>query len=235
VLAGEDFTIVSGLARGIDTAAHKAALRRGRTLAILGSGLSHIYPRENEGLAQAIAEKGALISIFPPTTPPDRHLFPKRNSVISAFSKATLIIEAPREKSGAMITARYAIEQSRPLFALPGRVDNETFSGNHELIKKQQAQLVETPEEILSFFGELFSSQPARREAKASLEKKIALLSSQEKQILAVLQREEASVETLSRVVAIPAELLHATLMDLILKKMIKELPGKIYQSCIHG
>lgn len=235
ILAGHGITIVSGLARGIDTAAHTAALNTGRTLAVLGSGLAHIYPRENNALARAIAEgrKGALLSAFPMSTPPDRHLFPLRNRIVSGMTQATILIEAP-SKSGAMITARQAIEQKKPLFALPGRVDNENFKGNHQLIKEGNAKLLENAEEILALFDDLFLGQAAPNNFRRALPN-IASLSSQEKQILAALRQEESSLEILSSITGLPADVLQSSLMELLLKRLIKELPGKIYQSTIHG
>lgn len=233
-LSYNGFTVVSGLARGIDTAAHTAALRGGRTIAVLGSGLAAIYPKENSHLAEKISQKGALLTPFLLSTPPDRHLFPQRNRIVTGMTQATLLIEAPM-KSGAMITADYALEQSRALFALPGRVDNESFCGNHSLIKEKKAILVEKPEEIVAFFEDLFGAPPLSKVGKAKAIKELDSLSSQEKQILAVLRQEEASLEILSRATAFPSELLQNLLMNLLLKKIIKELPGKIYQSLIHG
>lgn len=248
VLASHGITVVSGLARGIDTAAHTAALSVGRTLAVLGSGLAHIYPRENEALARAIAEGGAtsgpatsgpatsggaLLSAFPLSTPPDRHLFPLRNRIVSGMTRATILIEAP-SKSGAMITARQALEQKKPLFALPGRVDNENFRGNHQLIKEGNARLLENPEEVLALFDDLFLGSAAPAKGGGAAEN-IASLSSQEKQILAALRQEESSLETLSSATRLPPDLLQSSLMELLLKRLVKELPGKIYQSTIHG
>lgn len=141
------FTIVSGLARGIDTAAHQGALKKGRTLAVIGSGLNDIYPPENQSLSEKINEKGATLSEFPMNTPPDRKNFPQRNRIVSGMTIATLLIEAPLE-SGSMLTMEKGFSQGRRLFALPGRVNEENFHGNHFLIKKGKAQLVESAREI---------------------------------------------------------------------------------------
>lgn len=148
-IAGQGITVVSGLARGVDTAAHRGALKRGRTVAVLGSGLAHVYPKENVSLVEEIAERGAVISELPMLTPPDKRHFPRRNRLVSALSRGVLLIEAP-VKSGAMITMEIARKQGKFCFAIPGRIDVESFRGNHFLIKKQQALLVEKVEEMLS-------------------------------------------------------------------------------------
>jgi len=145
--------IVSGLAKGIDTLAHKTCIEhKGKTIAVLGSGLDKIYPKENKKLAQEIIQnKGLIISEYPASTPPNRFHFPERNRIIAGCSLGVLVIEA-REKSGALITADWATSQQKPIFAIPGSVYNKTSSGCHFLIKKG-AHLVDKPEDILKFFG----------------------------------------------------------------------------------
>jgi DNA processing protein len=149
-LASLGFVVVSGLARGIDTAAHKAALKAGKTVAVLGSGLLRIYPRENETLAQMIAQRGALVSEFPIFERPLKENFPRRNRIISGLARGVLVVEAP-PRSGALITARYACEQNREVFALPGKADSPQARGTHLLIK-EGAKLVDSISDIL---GEL--------------------------------------------------------------------------------
>ena len=149
------YTIISGLARGIDTMAHTGALTKGRTIAVLGSGLAHIYPPENGTLAKSIVARGALISEYPMTAPPDRQNFPQRNRIVSGLSMGVLLVEAP-QKSGAMLTMEAAFKQGKRLFALPGRVE-ERYAGNHSLIKNGKAQLVESAADIHDTLSNLLS------------------------------------------------------------------------------
>ncbi len=153
-------TVVSGLARGIDTAAHKGALKsKGRTVAVLGNGLSSVYPPENKVLSEQIILNGALISEFPMETPPYKHNFPRRNRVISGLSKAVLVVEAAK-KSGALITADFALEQGRDVFAVPGMAGRPLSAGTNSLIK-QGAKLIDTANDILEELGIPLVSGPA--------------------------------------------------------------------------
>jgi len=141
-------TVVSGMARGIDTAAHRGALSvKGRTIAVLGSGIDVIYPPENEGLARKIAQSGAVVSEFPLGTPPNATNFPARNRIISGMSLGVVVVEAT-EKSGSLITARIALEQGREVFAVPGGIDAAGSRGTNRLIK-EGAKLVENIHDIL--------------------------------------------------------------------------------------
>ena len=151
-LAALGVVIVSGMARGIDTASHKGALKaKGATLAVLGSGLLNIYPPENESLAEKIAESGAVISEFPLNTPPLRENFPRRNRIVSGLARGVLVVEAA-ERSGALITADLALDQGKDVFAVPGKVDSPTSLGANHLIK-QGAKLVNSIEDILEEYG----------------------------------------------------------------------------------
>jgi DNA processing protein len=161
-LAEQGFTLISGMARGIDTLAHETALRCGaRTLAVLGSGLDWIYPPENANLARDIARRGALISEFPMGTAPHATHFPRRNRLISALSRGTLVVEAGND-SGALITADFALEQGREVFAVPGAVHQPGSQGTHKLIR-EGAHLVERAADIVSVLQGTSQAVPARR------------------------------------------------------------------------
>lgn len=223
-LAQAGFTVVSGLARGIDTAAHQGALEKGRTLAVLGSGLACLYPSENGNLARAIRQQGALMSEFAMAAPPDRHHFPQRNRIVSGMALGTILIEAP-QKSGAMLTVEKALSQGRPVFALPGRVDQESFKGNHALIKGRKAELIESVEDILKNFsdGSLPLIFKSTKPPSVPLEK-------EEEELLRQMPIQEVSIEELVAHVPWPVAKLNGLLMSLVLKKMVKEYPGKIYK-----
>jgi DNA processing protein len=218
------FTIVSGLARGIDAAAHEGALLGGRTLGVIGSGLANIYPREHVILGNQVIERGALISEFPPLTPPDRQTFPQRNRIVSGMTQGTILIEAP-EKSGAMITVQKAMSQDRPIFALPGRADISSFRGNHYLIKNGYARLIENAEDIANQFDQLLPVD--RSPAMAGLQ---IALEPEERELLNMLPLEEQSVEQIHSLSKLPIAKLNVLLMSLVLKKGIKVFPGRVYK-----
>lgn len=221
-LASMGYTIVSGLARGIDTAAHQGALKQGRTLGVIGSGLANLYPKENAALAREMIKKGALISELPMLTPPEKHHFPRRNRIVCGMTQAILLIEAPL-KSGAMLTMQNAQDQKKKLFALPGCVDNENFKGNHLLIKNGHATPVENADDIASFFE---GCTPFRQE-KESIN---THLTPEEQKLIAQLSQEKLSVEHIEQVTHIPLTKLNVLLTGLVLKKAIKEFPGKMYK-----
>ena len=219
------FTIVSGLARGIDTAAHQGALENGRTLAVLGSGLACLYPAENRRLADSIRQQGALVSEFAMATPPDRQNFPQRNRIVSGMTMGTILIEAPQQ-SGAMLTVERALNQGRPVFALPGRVDQDNFKGNHALIKEGKAELIENVEDILKNFEDCSSLPLVFKSAK----KTSIPLEKEEEELLRRMPIQEISVEELLASIQWPVAKFNGLLMSLVLKKMVKEYPGKIYK-----
>lgn len=158
-LAGADVTVVSGLAKGIDTAAHKAALRAGgRTIAVCGSGLDQVYPPENTNLARDITTQGALVTEFAPGIPPDAVNFPRRNRIIAGLSRLTVIVEAG-ERSGAMITADLALEQGRDVLAVPGDIFRDGSAGPNALLK-QGATPVTCTDDILEALDAMSEQQP---------------------------------------------------------------------------
>lgn len=146
-LSVKGFTIVSGLARGIDTAVHVQALKQGRTLAVIGSGLSNIYPPENLGLAEEITQKGALISEYPMKTPPKKQNFPRRNRIVTGLSCGTVLIEAPVE-SGSMHTMRTAFSQRKKLFAIPALANVKSFAGNQRILESGYAKAVQSADDV---------------------------------------------------------------------------------------
>lgn len=161
-LARAGLTVISGLARGVDAAAHRGALAAGgRTLAVLASGVLHIYPPEHRKLAEEVARHGALVSEAPARAAPLGGSFPQRNRLISGLSLGTIVVEAG-DRSGALITARHAMEQGREVFAVPGRVDDRTSRGCHRLIR-DGARLVETADDVLEELGPLVAGTPDRQ------------------------------------------------------------------------
>jgi DNA processing protein len=202
-VASMGLTITSGLARGIDTAAHQGALSMGRSVAFIGSGLADLYPRDNIKLADEIAKRGAVISEYPMKTAPAKHLFPRRNRLIAAFSKGVLLVEAPI-KSGAMITMDYAHDLEKFCFALPGRADLESFRGNHFLIKNRKALLVENGQEMLSLL------QPEKGKTSFQPKKTFAFLEKDEQSVLSVFPSEEISFEELAAKIELPTSKLSA-------------------------
>jgi DNA processing protein len=220
--------VVSGLARGIDTAAHMGALAaKGRTAAVFGCSLDLIYPEENRALAERIVESGGVwLSEFPLGTTPDRQTFPMRNRIVSGLSEGVLVVEAGKE-SGAMITARMALEQGRQVFAVPGRIDNPHAQGCHQLIK-EGARLVEGVGDVLHEFEYLFPPQ--------ELEKPRVLpadLTPEEKSIMEALDDDEMHLDTLTRKCGLPSSVVSSTLLRLELKKLVRQTPGKIFTKLV--
>jgi DNA processing protein len=224
-LAGLGLTVVSGLARGIDSAAHGGALQaRGRTVAVLGCGVDVIYPPENDKLYGQILEGGgAILSEFPMGAAPSRQTFPMRNRIVSGMSIGTLVVEAGRE-SGAMITANFANEQGRQVFAVPGRIDHALSRGCHRLIK-DGAKLVDDVDDILSEFGHLFSVQ---RSATPAGEAKVVIpLTGDQERILNALLDDETEIDQITARSGLPPAVVSAGLLMLEMKRLVKQLPGK--------
>lgn len=221
------FVVVSGLARGIDTVAHKAALKAGgRTLAVLGGAMDKLYPPENRGLAEEIAAHGALISEFPLGREPDRTTFPYRNRVVSGLSKGVLVVEAGVD-SGAMNTAEQALEQGRSVMAVPGRVDMDGARGPHRLIQNG-ARLVEDLADILKEFEFLFPpAEQARLVRQQDARQRLTLLPAEESVVRALWTEPELDVDVLIRRTGLSSAQLMTLSMQLEMKRVIRRLPGR--------
>ncbi|MBM4288249.1 MAG: DNA-protecting protein DprA [Deltaproteobacteria bacterium] len=221
-LCRRQVTIVSGLARGIDTAAHQAALESGgRTLAVLGCGVDIVYPIENKELFRLIPQHGALISEFPLGAPPEARHFPIRNRLISGLALGVLVVEAGAQ-SGANITANYALEQGREVFAVPGPIDSPGSIGPHRLIQ-QGAKLVQ---EVADILEELpipgrAAAAPAREVANAGLE--------WDDPVIAQLSSVPLQLDDLIRAAGLPAPEVMRRLTLLELEGLVRELPGKFF------
>lgn len=224
-LSGYGFTIVSGMARGVDTYAHRGALRRmGRTIAVIGSGFCEVYPPENEKLCAEIAENGAVVSEFPLHTLPLRQNFPRRNRVISGLSLGVLVVEAARN-SGALITADFALEQGREVFALPGKVDSGNSFGPNELIK-QGAKTVTSAEDIIEEFSLNISEQVEAERPKKIIPRSMPL-SAEEKLLCEMILVEPMHLDEIAQKSGLNISAISSALLKLELKKIIRQLPGK--------
>jgi len=225
-LASRGITVVSGLARGIDSRAHSSALASGgRTIAVMGTGADMVYPPENRALAEMIEESGALVSEFPAGTPPDRHNFPMRNRIISGMSLGVLVIEAG-EKSGALITARHALEQGREVFAVPGSIDAVSSRGAHALIK-QGAKLAEAAEDIMEELPVHSGQFQARPRGEGP--DRGAGLGEEERAVYAALSSGPAHIDDIGRQSGMGAAAVSAVLLGMECKKLVKQSPGKIF------
>ena len=221
-LARHGVTVVSGLARGIDAVAHRAALQAGgRTIAVLGSGVDVIYPGEHRGLADAIANAGALVSEYVPGTKPERDNFPARNRLIAGMTMGTIIIEAG-DVSGALITARMALEQNREVFAVPGNVTSAASAGTNALIRRGEAKLISRVEDVLE---ELNPSLIAEQLELVELLPE----NDTERALLAALGSEPLHVDEISRATALPIATVTSALTLLELKGAVRHAGGMTY------
>lgn len=233
-LADSGHTILSGLARGIDTTAHEAALAasQGRTIAVIGSGLAKVFPAENLGLAEKIADgRGAVVSEFPLHTAPDKQTFPQRNRIVAAWSRALLVTESPAW-SGSLITANLAAEYGRSVYAVPGPIDKPTSAGCHRLIR-DGATLVTDAGDILDDLGGLGLRQGAdrpRQSAPEPAEKPdLPELPPEEQAVLDALGDAESGIDRLIESTGLPAPTVTATLLKLEMKRLVRALPGFRY------
>jgi DNA processing protein len=223
-LARSGFTVVSGLARGIDGEAHRGVLEAGgRTVAVLGSGVLNIYPPEHVELAKEIAEHGAVISESPPLSPPVPGSFPQRNRIISGLSLGVLVVEAP-EASGSLITARLAGEQGRDVFAMPGPVDNRQSRGCHRLLR-DGAILVESSEDIVSALGPLSKkiASPSLGEVRHPAELQ---LNEQETIVLQAIIEPNMAIDDVVVRSGLPVQRVLSTLSVLEMRRLVKRLGG---------
>ncbi len=218
------FTIVSGIATGIDTVAHRGALKaETRTLAVLGGALDCFYPASNKKLAREVSERGAVISEFPFGKKPDKTTFPMRNRIVSGLSMGIVVVEAGA-RSGSLITAHQAMDQGRIVFAVPGRIDTSVATGPHKLIR-DGAVLVEGIDSILEEFDCLIPSSMMKNKLSPKVE-----LTDDEQNLIKLLENGELGVDTLIRDSGLPAAKTNAVLMGLEIKKQVRMLPGRIVE-----
>ena len=223
-LAMAGFTIVSGLARGIDAAAHRAALAAGgRTVAVLGGGLLKMYPPEHAQLAKEIAKSGAVLSESLPMQPPKSGSFPRRNRIVTGLCLGVIVVEAG-ERSGALISARMAMEQGREVFAVPGRVDSRMSRGCHRLIS-DGAKLVESIDDVLEELGPL--ANPARIDPETSIRHPAEMkLSDQETNVLRAIGTEKTEFDAVVVVTGLPPARVLATISVLEVRRLVRRVTG---------
>lgn len=224
-LAQRGITIVSGMASGIDSIAHRSAISvKGRTIAVFGCGVNMTYPAENRDLKANIQENGAIISEFPMSTKPARTNFPMRNRIISGLSLGTIIIEAA-EKSGSLITSEFALEQGKDVFAVPGNINSPKSKGTNRLIK-MGAKLIESADDVIEEFPhemQMFLQKDVIRKTEA------IDLSDDEKKIYSLISEEESHIDTLIQESQLPSHKVSALLVQLELKGIIKQYSGKMF------
>jgi DNA processing protein len=224
-LARAGYTIVSGLARGIDAVAHRAALAAGgRTLAVLGSGVLNIYPPEHEQLAADVIARGAVISENPPLSPPLAGAFPQRNRIVTGLSLGVIVVEAA-DRSGALISARHATEQGREVFAVPGRVDSRMSRGCHKLIR-DGAKLVETVDDVLEELGPLATPTPLAAGQEPVRHPAELQLNEPEKAVLAVIGDDPQTIDDVAAHSGLPVQNVLSTISVLEMRRLIRRLGG---------
>jgi DNA processing protein len=220
-LAANGMTVISGLARGVDVIAHQAALKAGgRTIAVLGSGVDRIYPPEHRGLAEKMMERGAIISDYAPGTPPDASNFPPRNRIISGLSLAVVVVEAG-ETSGALITAEFAAEQGREVFAVPGSILAPQSKGTNKLIQSGALPLLSA--------SDLMQALDLTRAGEQKAARRILPSDETEARLLNVLGSEPLHVDEIRNQAELPIEKVSATLALMELKGMVRQVGGMKY------
>ena len=225
-IAYAGLTVISGLARGIDTSAHQGALAaKGRTIAVIGSGLLHLYPPENEALAEKIRNgNGAVVSEFSMDVEPDRQTFPMRNRIISGWSHGILVVEAGLN-SGALITASQALEQGRSVYAVPGHINAPSAMGSNRLIQ-QGAKLVMSANDILDDLQILLPETKPSPEAAA---RPLPELTADERRVFDAINASETAIDQIAAKCDLPSGTVSSTLLRLELKRLVKQLPGKYF------
>lgn len=225
-LAYAGLTVISGLARGIDTAAHQGALAaKGRTIAVIGSGLNKLYPPENAGLAEKIVNgNGAVVSEFSMDVEPDRQTFPMRNRIISGWSHGVLVVEAGLN-SGALITATQALDQGRAVYAVPGHINAPSAMGSNRLIQ-QGAKLVMEASDILDDLSILL---PEAKPSPEAAKRPLPTLSDDERRIYDAIDASETSIDAIATKADLPSGTVSSLLLRLELKHLVKQLPGKYF------
>ncbi len=223
-LSRAGLTIISGLARGVDGAAHRGAMAAGgRTIAVLGSGVLNIYPPEHHGLADEVVAHGAVISESPPRAAPIAGVFPQRNRIISALSLGVIVVEAA-DRSGALITARHAMEQGRDVFAVPGRVDSRMSRGPHRLIR-DGAKLIESADDVLEELGPLVEATSKADGEKIHHPAEL-LLNEPERQVLAAVRPDTTTVDEIIAACRLPSPQVLSTLTVLEVRRLIRRVSG---------
>ena len=225
-LAYAGLTVISGLARGIDTAAHQGALAaKGRTVAVIGAGLAKLYPPENAALAEKIRSgNGAVVSEFSMAVEPDRQTFPMRNRIISGWSHGILVVEAGLN-SGALITSAQALEQGRSVYAVPGHINAPSAMGSNRLIQ-QGAKLVMDASDILEDLQILLPETKPSPEAAA---RPLPPLSKEERRVYDAIEQSETPIDDIAAKSQLPSSMVSSILLQLELKRLVKQLPGKYF------
>lgn len=229
-LSVQGLTIVSGMARGIDTAAHGGALKAGgKTIAVLGSGFDNIYPLQNRKLFDSITENGAVVTEFPMAAMPEAHNFPQRNRVISGMSMGTIVVEATR-KSGSLITARLAAEQNREVFAVPGSIYSSNSTGTHALIR-DGAKLVEKTSDVLEELGSFTASGLSDSSTQKTARNRVVIkeLSMEEQKLFAIIEEYPIHIDELTRKSTLSPGTVSAVLLQMELKGLVTQSPGKMF------
>lgn len=225
-LAGMQISILSGLAYGVDTHAHRSCVEHNiTTIGVMATGIDRVYPSENRRLADQMCENGALITEYPIKTDPDRENFPRRNRIVAAMSDALVVIESARD-GGSMITAAYAFDYNKDVFVFPGRITDFGSSGNHLLIKQNKAQLIESAEDLkwaMAWYDETASPAKPKRELFYELDE-------MERCIVGLLQdKGELHIDQLSHISGYTQGQLANLLLQLEFKAIVKTMPGKRY------